>query len=149
MQSRAKCNECIYCIMQRNAITREMHRMHMQRNAISECSCNAVVMQAVHANAKNAMHGQKPHAFWARTTLFPPRALPRERRGECARVRAAEWRRASLRPELGGGDRAHKCAGSARQRLVRLGSASGSRSCGDLGRGSGCGSEGGCRGCRV
>merc|ERR1712185_504579 len=29
-------------------------------------------MHANAKNAKNAMHGQKPHAFWARTTLMPP-----------------------------------------------------------------------------
>ena len=83
MQSRTK---CIDCIMQRNAITRKMHRMHMQRNAITrtmhrmhmqrnaitrkmhrmlQCSCNA----GDASECKNALHGQNPHAFhsWART----------------------------------------------------------------------------------
>ena len=67
--------ECIECIMQRNAITRKMHRMHMQRNAITrkmhrmlQCSCNAG--DACECRKCTAW-AKTTHAFLGKNHTFP------------------------------------------------------------------------------
>ena len=79
MQSRAKCNECKYCIMQRNAITRKMQKMQILHNATkcnhaqnaenAECSLECTIMRsnAMICAICNIMQKCKKCA-WAKTT---------------------------------------------------------------------------------
>ena len=68
------------------------------RTKCIEC-CNAVVMQEMHANAENALHGQKPHAFLGKNHTFPGGT----RVYSSAVLRSPKWGAKSQQPPLLGG----------------------------------------------